>query len=80
MKSVTLLRDPATHFARGMAFVEFHTPEHAHYALQRTNGMALGAADMAVGGDTTIAVAFARLDVMQTLLSKVSRSLSGVGK
>jgi hypothetical protein len=71
VKSVALLRDPAAHFARGLAFVEFHSSEYAQYALQRTNGMALGGADMAVGGDNTVSVSFARVDVMQTLLKKV---------
>jgi hypothetical protein len=71
VKSVALVRDPASHYAKGLAFVEFHSPEYAQYAMQHTNGMPFGAADMAVGGDTTISVSFARLDVMQTLLSKV---------
>jgi hypothetical protein len=71
VKSVALVRDPATHYAKGLAFVEFHSPEYAQYGMQHTNGMPFGAADMAVGGDTTISVSFARLDVMQTLLSKV---------
>jgi RNA recognition motif-containing protein len=71
VKSVSLMRDPATHFARGLAFVEFHSPEYAQYALQRTNGMAIGGADMAVGGDNAVFVAFARMDVMQALLKKV---------
>jgi hypothetical protein len=71
VKSVALVRDPTTHYAKGLAFVEFHSPEYAQYAMQHTHGMPFGAADMAVGGDTTISVSFARLDVMQTLLSKV---------
>ena len=72
VKSVTLMRDPASHFAKGLAFVEFHTVEYAQYALQRTNGMAFGGADMAVGGDNSVTVSFARVDVMQTLLKKVT--------
>ena len=71
VKSVTLIRDPATHYAKGLAFVEFHSPEFAQFALQHTNGMSFGGADMAVGGDNSISVAFAKRDIMQTLIQKV---------
>ena len=65
------MRDPAANYSRGVAFVEFHSIEYAAYAVQCTNGMSFGPADMAVGGDNILHVSFAKIDIMQKLLKKV---------
>lgn len=41
VKSVFLLRDPAKNLSRGVAFVEFHSVEHAQHALNTANSMGL---------------------------------------
>lgn len=71
VKHVALVRDPAAHYSRGLAFVEFFTLEHAQYALQCTNGMALNTRDLAVSGDTTLHVTFAKEAIMHAMIRKV---------
>lgn len=71
VKHVSLIRDPAAHYSKGLAFVEFFSPEHAQYALQCTNGLALNTRDMAVSGDTVLQVTFAKESVMHAMLRKV---------
>ena len=41
VKSVFLLRDPAKNMSRGVAFVEFHSLEHAQHALNTANSIGL---------------------------------------
>lgn len=77
MKHVSLIRDPATHYSKGLAFVEFFTAEHAQHALLCTNGMALNTRDVAVSGDTALHVTFAKESVMHAMLRKVRHLCGG---
>jgi len=71
VKSVVLIRDPATNFSRGLAYIEFHSIDHATYALQNTNNMLLGGGDVSIAGSSAaLKVAFARESTMRQLIHK----------
>eukprot|EP00599_Poterioochromonas_sp_BG-1_P015631 CAMPEP_0173159692 /NCGR_PEP_ID=MMETSP1105-20130129/17294_1 /TAXON_ID=2985 /ORGANISM="Ochromonas sp., Strain BG-1" /LENGTH=671 /DNA_ID=CAMNT_0014078241 /DNA_START=620 /DNA_END=2635 /DNA_ORIENTATION=+ len=60
VKSVHIIRDPQNRTSRGFAYVEFHTIEHAAYALQCSADLKLNNMDLKI--------AYAKESVMQQLL------------
>ena len=76
VKTVVLIRDPATNFSRGLAYIEFHSIDHATYALQNTNNMLLGGGDVSIASSSAaLKVAFARESTMRQLIQKVNLPL-----
>ena len=76
VKTVVLIRDPATNFSRGLAYIEFHSIDHAMYALQNTNNMLLGGGDVSIASSSAaLKVAFARESTMRQLIQKVNPPL-----
>ncbi len=64
VKSVALLKDPGANYSKALAYVEFHTAEHAAHAL-------LSAGDLRMDSNP-LKVTFARENVMTQLLHQVS--------
>lgn len=69
VKSAVIIRDSHTGVSKGFAFVEFHSTEHATYAVQCAKDIRLDS--------NTLKVAFAREKVMQQLVSQVSNAEAG---
>lgn len=67
VKSVHIIRDPQNRTSRGFAYVEFHTIEHAAYALQCSADLKLNNMDLKI--------AYAKESVMQQLLIQVAAEI-----
>lgn len=63
VKSAVIIRDQMTRQSKGLAFVEFHSVEHASYAVQCSHDIKIG--------DTPLKVAYARETVMQQIIAQV---------
>jgi RNA recognition motif-containing protein len=67
VKSLFVVRDRHTSLSRGLAFVEFHTVEHATYALQSAEAAQI---KLQVGG-APLKIAYARESFMYTQINQV---------
>jgi RNA recognition motif-containing protein len=63
VKSAQIIRDSHTGVSKGFAFVEFHSIDHASYALQCSKDLKFDS--------NTVKVAFAREKVMQQMIAQV---------
>ena len=69
VKSVFLLRDPAKNVSRGVAFVEFHSVEHAQHALNTANSIGLKY------DNNTLKVSFAHEGYMQQCMRQYEEAM-----
>ncbi len=63
VKSLYLLRDPSVGHAKAMAFLEFHTVDHAAYVVQNAANIRIDA--------VPLKVSYARENVMSQLIQQV---------
>lgn len=63
VKNATIIRDAHNGVSKGFAFVEFHSIDHASYALQCSKDLKFD--------NNMLKVAFAREKVMQQMISQV---------
>jgi hypothetical protein len=64
VKSLYLLRDPSVGHAKAMAFLEFHTVEHAAYVMQNAANIRIDA--------VPLKISYARESVMSQLIQQVN--------
>lgn len=66
VKDARIIRDPITMASKGLAFVQFHGPEHASYTLQCSHGLQMEG--------SPLRTAFAKENVMLQMLNQMANA------